>query len=198
MLMKQAEKNRKSRDLILKHAFAEFAGNGYAGSSLNLICARGEISKGLLYHYYPNKDALYLACVKKLFDEMTAFLSGRIELPGVTVAQYFSVRMQFFQQHPAHRQLFYDVLMYPPAHLADRINTCRAAFDDLNNAALRSVLTKEHLSDRIPMEEAIRQFRAFVNFLGVYIREDTAADAESTAQKLLDTLLYGLIARGPG
>ena len=48
------------------------------------------------------------------------------------------------------------------------------------------------------MEEAIRQFRAFVNFLGVYIREDTAADAESTAQKLLDTLLYGLIARGPG
>ena len=81
--MKQAEKNRKSRDLILKHAFAEFAGNGYAGSSLNLICARGEISKGLLYHYYPNKDALYLACVQKLFDEMTAFLSGRIALPAL-------------------------------------------------------------------------------------------------------------------
>ena len=44
--MKQAEKNRRSRELILLHAFAEFAQHGYAGSSLNQICARGNISKG--------------------------------------------------------------------------------------------------------------------------------------------------------
>ena len=193
--MKQAEKNRKSREHILTHAFAEFAAHGYAGSSLNLICADGGISKGMLYHYYPNKDALYLACIEKLFAEMTDWLSARICIPDMTVKQYFAVRMQFFQQHPAHRQLFYDVLMYPPSHLADRVNACRTAFDDLNNTALLAVLAKEKLTDRLSTEDAIRQFRAFVNFLGVYIREDATGDAEQKAGELLDTLLYGLIAR---
>lgn len=37
--MKQAERNRKGRARILSHALAEFAANGYAGSSLNLLCA---------------------------------------------------------------------------------------------------------------------------------------------------------------
>lgn len=39
------------------------------------------------------------------------------------------------------------------------------------------------------------QLRAFVNFLGVYIREDSAADAEQKSAELLHTMLYGLIAR---
>lgn len=44
--MEQSEKNQKSRALILTHAFTEFASHGYEGSSLNQICARGNLSKG--------------------------------------------------------------------------------------------------------------------------------------------------------
>lgn len=193
--MKQAEKNRKSREHILTHAFAEFSEHGYAGSSINLICAHGSISKGLLYHYYPNKDALYIACIEKLFMEMTDWLSAEMNIQGVTVTEYFDVRLRFFQQHPVHRQLFYEVLMYPPMHLAEQIAACRAAFDKFNNAALLSVLEKERLTDRVSTEEAIRQFRTFVNFLGVYIREGSVQDVEKEAGELLHTLLYGLIAR---
>lgn len=193
--MKQSEKNQRSRELILIHAFAEFAEHGYSGSSLNQICARGNISKGLLYHYYANKDALYLSCVARLFNEMTGFLKERIDIADVTVRQYFAVRMQFFQQYPAHRQLFYDVLMYPQSHLMQEIGQCRAEFDAFNNKALRIVLQKERLSERISLDEALLQFRAFVNFLGVYIREDSAADAEQKAGELLHTMLYGLVAR---
>lgn len=193
--MKQAEKNRRSRELILLHAFAEFAQHGYAGSSLNQICARGNISKGLLYHYYADKDTLYLACVERLFHEMTCFLREKLDVSHVTVKQYFSVRMQFFQKNHAHRQLFYDVLMYPQSHLAPRINQCRAEFDGFNNAVLQSVLEKEQLAEQLSLDEALLQFRAFVNFLGVYIREDAAADAEQKAGELLHTMLYGFIAR---
>ena len=85
--------------------------------------------------------------------------------------------------------------MYPPMHLAEQIAACRAAFDKFNNAALLSVLEKERLTDRVSTEEAIRQFRTFVNFLGVYIREGSVQDVEKEAGELLHTLLYGLIAR---
>ena len=45
------------------------------------------------------------------------------------------------------------------------------------------------------MEEALLQFRSFVHFLGIYIREDAASDAEQKANDLLQTMLYGLLAR---
>ena len=54
---------------------------------------------------------------------------------------------------------------------------------------------KEQLAEQLSLDEALLQFRAFVNFLGVYIREDAAADAEQKAGELLHTMLYGFIAR---
>ncbi len=193
--MKQSEKNKRSRDMIQAFAFAEFAEHGYAGSSINQICTSGKLSKGLLYHYYPNKDALYMACVAMLFQDMVYFLRGQLGSGTLTMERYFSVRMQFFQQHPRHRQLFYDVLIYPQSHLANEIAQCRQDFDQFNNQSLRTILQKEHLSDSISLDQAITQLRAFVNFLGVYIREDSADDAELKAGELLHTMLYGLIAR---
>ena len=170
--MKQSEKNQKSRALILTHAFTEFASHGYEGSSLNQICARGNLSKGLLYHYYKNKDALYLSCVHVLFDDMTRYLRSEINLSTVTVEQYFTVRMRFFRQHPLHRKLFSDLLLYP-----------------------QNRLQQEPLRSQLSMEEALLQFRSFVHFLGIYIREDAASDAEQKANDLLQTMLYGLLAR---
>lgn len=181
--------------MILTFAFTEFAEHGYAGSGINQICAKGNISKGLLYHYYPNKDALYIACVAMLFQDMVHFMREQINLDTLTVEQYFSVRMQFFQQHPQHQQLFRDVLIYPQSHLADEIMQCRQDFDQFNNQSLRTILQKEHLAGSISLNQAITQLRAFVNFLGVYIREDSAADAEQKSAELLHTMLYGLIAR---
>lgn len=193
--MKQAEKNRQSRAFILTHAFAEFSAYGYSGSTLNQICEKGNISKGMLYHYYKNKDMLYLACVELLFKDMTAFLKEHILLDSVTVSQYFSIRMHFFQQHPAHRQLFYDVLLYPQSHLAGEVKACRLEFDAFNNQVLRQVLEKEKLCNCLPVNIVLQQFRAFVDFLGVYIQEETTVDAEQKANELLHTMLYGLIAR---
>ncbi len=193
--MKQAQKNQQSREFILKYAFAEFSEHGYCGSSLNQICVHGNISKGLLYHYYTNKDTLYLACVELLFHEMTSFLQEQINLDTVTIEQYFDVRMQFFQKHPAHHQLFYDLLLYPQSHLAQNMEICRASFDHFNNQALRIILQNQPLSEHITLEDALQQFSAFINFLGVYMREGTLSQTEQKTRELLHTMLYGLIAR---
>ena len=193
--MKQTEKNQRSRDCILRHALAEFAANGYAGASLNRICAQGGISKGLLYHYYAGKDALYLACVEQMFREMAKCLRERMDPSEITIDGYFAVRMDFFRQHPLYRRLFCDVLMYPQTHLAQPIAACRADFDQYNNQALEALLQRETLAEGVSMAMALEQFRAFVNFFGIYLREGPAGDVEEKAAQLLHTMLYGLIAR---
>lgn len=193
--MKQAEKNQRSRDCILRQALAEFAEHGYSGASLNRICGQGSISKGMLYHYYTGKDALYLACVEQMFRDMARCLREGMDLTHVTIDGYFAARMDFFREHPLYSRLFYDVLMYPQTHLAEAIEACRADFDQYNNQALEALLRQEPLAEGVSLELALEQFRAFVHFFGVYLREASADDVEQKAAQLLRTMLYGLIAR---
>ena len=74
--MKREEKNQLSKDKILNAAIAEFGVKSYESASLNNICSDHNISKGLIYHYFANKDELYLCCVKACFDALTEFLDG--------------------------------------------------------------------------------------------------------------------------
>ena len=119
--MKQEEKNRKSREHILEYAFGEFAQQGYQGASVNTICAAGKISKGLLYHYYPDKDSLYLACVEKCYGDLTSALFASLDVQTITPEQYFDTRFAFFRDHPQHHRLFCDTIANPPAHLLPQL-----------------------------------------------------------------------------
>lgn len=72
--MKREEKNALSRQRILNAAMEEFSGKGYEGASLNTICSEKGISKGIIYHYFKDKNKLYLLCVEECFREVTAYL----------------------------------------------------------------------------------------------------------------------------
>ncbi|HBR01472.1 MAG TPA: TetR/AcrR family transcriptional regulator, partial [Ruminiclostridium sp.] len=50
--MKRDKKKLLSRRKILDSAFEEFGQQGYGLSSVNTICTAGDISKGILYHYF--------------------------------------------------------------------------------------------------------------------------------------------------
>ena len=43
----------------MDNALAEFARQGYGASSVNAVCSAQGISKGIIYHYFKTKDALY-------------------------------------------------------------------------------------------------------------------------------------------
>ena len=198
--MKQEEKNQKSRAHILEHAFAEFAEQGYLGASVNAICAAGKISKGLLYHYYADKDALYLACVEACFQELTAALSAALNEQTVTPDQYFDARLTFFAQHPRHQRLFCDTVVNPPRHLHRELEECRASFDALNETMLTAILEKERLAPGLSIPDAIAQLRIFEDCVSSYLKNagQEAQQAEKHNQlcrQTFQTMLYGLIAR---
>ena len=198
--MKQEEKSQKSRAHILEYAFAEFAEQGYLGASVNTICAAGKISKGLLYHYYADKDALYLACVRQCFQDLTSALSSALNAKTVTPDQYFDTRLVFFAQHPRHQRLFCDTVVNPPRHLLRELEACRASFDKLNKAMLTAILEKETLADGISVQDAISQLRIFEDCVSTYLKnasqEERLADKHNQlCRQTFQTMLYGLIAR---
>ena len=59
--MNREEKNQQMQRRIMDSALAEFAKQGYSASSVNTICAAQGVSMGIIYHYFKNKDELYLS-----------------------------------------------------------------------------------------------------------------------------------------
>lgn len=61
--MKQSEKTKRTKEKIMAAAMEEFGTKSYDAASLNTMCIENQISKGLIYHNFKNKDQLYLQCV---------------------------------------------------------------------------------------------------------------------------------------
>ena len=56
--MTQEERKAHSKEVILSASMHEFGAHGYASVTVDSICAKHGISKGMLYHYYSGKDDL--------------------------------------------------------------------------------------------------------------------------------------------
>ncbi len=80
------------RTAIAQQATELFARHGYAGLGMRKIAAELGVSKSALYHYFPDKEALFLACTTLAtdFDDtetvttLPAFLA---EIDGVFPAE---------------------------------------------------------------------------------------------------------------
>ena len=59
---------------LVHAATIEFGSRSYDAVSLNAICGKYQIAKGLIYHNFKNKDELYLYCVKKSFEKLMSYM----------------------------------------------------------------------------------------------------------------------------
>src|SRR5882757_9942514 len=59
-----------TRKKLLTAARREFAENGLAGARVDEIAERAGVNKQLVYHYFGDKDALYLAVLEWVYAEI--------------------------------------------------------------------------------------------------------------------------------
>ncbi len=60
----------QTRRRILEAAFIEMYRNGFQGMRLDEVIAASELTKGALYHHFPNKQALGYAVVEEVIRPM--------------------------------------------------------------------------------------------------------------------------------
>lgn len=180
----------------------EYGKKGYAGASLNNICAAG-IPKGLLYHNFKSKDDLYLACVEICFDGLTEHLKNA-EIGG-NLQKYMSARFDWFKAHENETHIFFDAVLQPPEVLREQIRALRSGFDKLNSELYRKILSSVTLREGVLYEDALRYFamqQAMFNgyFSSPAFRElpfdEIISIHEAWLPQMLDFTLYGIAERG--
>ena len=134
--MTQKERQERSRKEIYQAALEEFGTYGYDKVNMERICGNHGISKGMMYHYYSNKDELFLLCVERTFQELRAHverdmahLSG--EDTAAAVKDFFMIRECFFQLHPQQKLVFESAMLRPPKHLTRYLETIESLFQNM-------------------------------------------------------------------
>lgn len=203
--MKREEKNLQSRQRILEGALKEFSAKNYTEASVNNICHDNDISKGIIYHYFKDKDELYLLCVKECFDALTSYLSEAVKALNGTVEEhlqgYFDARIRFFNGNPLYINLFFNVVVNPPVHLLKAIGKIKNEFDTLNISVLTELLGRVSLRPGVSVSDVVEDFRAYQDFFNaryLSIQQGRSAesilhDHEERCHRQIKMLLYGVI-----
>jgi TetR/AcrR family transcriptional regulator len=196
--MKKEEKTKITREKILNAAMNEFGSRGYYAASINTICEAG-INKGLIYHNFKTKDDLYLACIKRTFDDLTA--SVREEIRQDSSPGYAEARLHFFRTHEMEARLFMEALVWPPKELAAEIRALRSEIDALNQEEFRKILSTCTLRRGVSEEDAFEWFRTMqYAYTASFQMQTTPGEPydrliethEKGAVRFLDRMMFGI------
>lgn len=111
---KRVRKNPATRRAeIVATARQVFAATGYAESGLAEIAAAANVSKGLLYHYFPEgRPQLFVSVMQGLLDEFQLRLRQASKMPfspRTRMEHLLAALFGFFDENPAaYRLLFRD------------------------------------------------------------------------------------------
>lgn len=72
--MNRQQRSQQTREKILQTALSLFGMYSYDQASMNQLHQQAKVSKGLIYHYFKDKDALYLSCIEASIHDFLAFL----------------------------------------------------------------------------------------------------------------------------
>ncbi len=96
------------RELLLARATELFATQGYEGLSMSQLAREAQISKALLYHYFPSKRRLFEAALAEGAEE----LRQRTEpTPGRPPAEQLSTTLAAFLEWVQERPAAYATLL---------------------------------------------------------------------------------------
>ena len=106
----------ESRTAILQAAIREFAREGVAGARTDAIARAAKVNKALLYYYFRDKEALYVAALEHIFRERDAVLMPILHEntpPGEKILRYVGAFFDFLASHPEQRQMVQREVFMP-------------------------------------------------------------------------------------
>lgn len=110
-----------SRAAILAAATAAFAEKGLGGARVDEIAERAGVNKALLYHYFGNKEALFVAVLEATYEGIRgaeAALDLETLPPREAMAALVDFTWNYYLEHPEFIHLVNSENLHGAEHLA--------------------------------------------------------------------------------
>jgi AcrR family transcriptional regulator len=110
----------QTREQILQAAFSEFAANGLGGARVDTIAERAKANKRMIYHYFENKEGLFLAVLERAYEEIRSReqeldMTGRD--PEEAIRELVAFTFNYFHERPEFIRLLNNEKLYNAEHI---------------------------------------------------------------------------------
>lgn len=110
----------QTRERILQAAFAEFAASGLEGARVDTIAERAQANKGMIYHYYGNKEGLFQAVLERAYEEIR-LRERELDMEGrdteEAIRDLVAFTFNYFFERPEFLRLLNNENLYHAEHI---------------------------------------------------------------------------------
>jgi AcrR family transcriptional regulator len=176
-----------------------FAERGYADVKMDEIAASVGVTKPLLYNYFGNKERLYIACMERAGDALTATIAEAVaatDSPGDAFAAGVRAFFGFLDSDRAAWRVIFDETLPAGGEVAERIADYRGYIIGLVSTTLIARIPREHRDGaRIEVEALSTALLGAAEALARWWLATEALGAEAAADLLIETVEPGIRAR---
>ncbi|MCB1859115.1 MAG: TetR family transcriptional regulator [Gammaproteobacteria bacterium] len=109
-----------TKEKILEAAVAEFAEKGFGSARVDAIAQKAGANKRMLYHYFGNKEALFVAVLEQAYqdirDHEQALDLQRLD-PAQAMRELIRFTFRYFVDHPEFIRLLNNENLYGAVHI---------------------------------------------------------------------------------
>jgi len=180
-------------------ARALFAEHGYTAVTMDEVAAAVGVTKPLLYNYFGNKEQLYIACMERAGDSLTATVGEAVAAtasPGEALGAGVRAFFAFLDSDRAAWAVLFDETLPRGGEVADRVASYRGHILELVSGSMLAQLpTDLRGAARIEVEALSTALLGAAEALARWWLRTEALSADAAADLLISTIEPGLRAR---
>jgi AcrR family transcriptional regulator len=189
--------DRMEQTLLAAHAL--FAERGYAAVKMDEIAASVGVTKPLLYNYFGNKEQLYIACMERDGDSLTATIAEAVAdsaSPGDALGAGVRAFFSFLDSDRAAWAVLFDETLPRSGEVADRVADYRGVIVELVSSSMLAQLPEDKRDiARIEIEALSTALLGAAEALARWWLRTEEIGAAEAAELLISTIEPGLRGR---
>jgi AcrR family transcriptional regulator len=192
-----ARADRMEQTLLAAHDL--FAERGYAAVKMDEIAAAVGVTKPLLYNYFGNKEQLYITCMERAGDSLTATVAEAVTdsaSPGDALGAGVRAFFSFLDSDRAAWAVLFDETLPRGGEVADRVADYRRMIVELVSGSMLAQLPQDKRDTaRIEIEALSAALLGAAEALARWWLRTEEIGANDAAELLISTIEPGLRAR---
>jgi len=203
-VMTQEERSERSRSQIMEAALKLFSHRGYGATSVRDIAEAAGVSKGNVYHHFPDKETIFRALLDQYFTAMSrpdfpfnhALAQGTF--PDNLEDLGRAARESVAQYREEVALIYVDVVEFDGSHIRKFYEDMASRFDTFLKAHGLEDQLKSKLQDGLsPISAVMLATRIFYNYFSVEIlfgvKDHFGKSTDEVVEEISRILRHGML-----
>jgi AcrR family transcriptional regulator len=202
--MTQDERSEKSRQQILDAALKLFSHKGYGATSVRDIAEEADLSKGNVYHHFPDKETIFRALIDRYFEAMAQpdFPFNRALTSGSFPDNLEEIGLAIREVTRDYREyialIYVDVVEFDGTHVRKFYSNMADRFTAFIKAAGMEEELEGKLADGLsPVSAVMLATRVFYNYFTVEIlfgvKDHFGMETDAAVKEIARILRHGML-----